>query len=193
MQRRTLVILSLAATLAGGCAKAQARFEPELPALEIPPPPARVIAPLESEPLPTPAVAVGDGTPAPRRPRPTRPQRTESRPGDPARLEPTRTAETPVEATRPTEPSVDKPPQLLTVKPGGDGALERTIRETLGRASSDLGRVDYGVLGNEAKGQYDTAKRFIEQGHDALKAKNYVFAENLADKAAVLAAVLLGR
>jgi hypothetical protein len=82
---------------------------------------------------------------------------------------------------------------LLTVQPGGDGAFERAIRNTLGRASSDLARVNYGVLGAEAKAQYDTAKRFIEQGHEALRTKNFVFAENLADKAAVLAAVLVAQ
>jgi len=38
--------------------------------------------------------------------------------------------------------------------------------------------------------QYDTAKRFIQQAEDALKAKNFVFAEQLADKAATLAAAL---
>jgi hypothetical protein len=41
--------------------------------------------------------------------------------------------------------------------------------------------------------QYDTAKRFIRQADDAVKSKNLVFAKNLADKAAVIAAQLAGR
>jgi hypothetical protein len=41
--------------------------------------------------------------------------------------------------------------------------------------------------------QYDTAKRFIQQADDAMKAKNLVFARNLADKAAAIAAQLAGR
>jgi hypothetical protein len=191
MQGRALLAVSLTAALAAGCARAQARTVPELPPLDVPPAPARVIAPLESEPLPTAAIAV-DETPAMPRARPTRPARTESRAGDANRLEPPKPAETPAEAPRTTETTGEDAP-LLTVQPGRNGASERAIRDTLVRASTDLGRVDYGVLGTEARAQYDTAKRFIEQGHDALKGKNFVFAENLADKAAVLAAILLGQ
>ncbi len=194
MRGRALLIAAFAATLAGGCAKAQARSEPELPALDVPPAPPRIIAPLESQPLPRAAMPVGDETPSQPRTQRARPPRAEARPGDATRLEPTRTSETPVEAVRAeTAETPGAAAPLLTVQPGGDGALERTIRDTLARATSDLGRVDYGGLGSEAKAQYDTAKRFVEQGQDALKSKNYVFAANLADKAAVLAAVLLGR
>ena len=38
-----------------------------------------------------------------------------------------------------------------------------------------------------------TAKRFIQQADEAMRTKNLVFARNLADKAAVLAAQLGGR
>ena len=41
--------------------------------------------------------------------------------------------------------------------------------------------------------QYDTAKRFAVQAEESLQARNLVFASNLADKAAALAAQLLGR
>jgi hypothetical protein len=191
MKGRALPVVLLAAVLAGSCAKAQARSEPELPPLDVPPAPARVIAPLESEPLPAPVVAVDD-TPAQPRRRPARPVRPDTRSGDAGRLEAPRPSDAPAEAARATETNGEEAP-LLTVQPGRDGAFERAIRNTLGRASSDLGRVNYGVLGTEAKAQYDTAKRFIEQGHDALRAKNFVFAENLADKAAVLAAILVGQ
>ena len=49
------------------------------------------------------------------------------------------------------------------------------------------------MLNADAQTQYDTAKRFIRQAEDALRAKNLVFAKNLADKAAALAAQLAGR
>ena len=60
------------------------------------------------------------------------------------------------------------------------------------RATADLNRVDYRALNADARTQYDTAKRFIRQAEDAVRAKNLVFAKNLADKAAALAAQLAG-
>lgn len=60
-------------------------------------------------------------------------------------------------------------------------------------AARDLSRIDYRVLSADAKAQYDVAKRFSEQAEEALKAKNFVFAGQLADKAAALAALLLKR
>ena len=47
--------------------------------------------------------------------------------------------------------------------------------------------------GDLAKMKYDIAKRFVEQAGDALTAKNFVFAGQLADKAAALAALLLSQ
>lgn len=188
---RTVAIGAALAALAG-CAKARANTEPEMPALAAPPPPPRLIAPIEVEPQPAPA-AQPDEAPAKQRPRvPSRPGRTEpSRPPESKTDVPPRTDTT--EPSRADEAPPDDSQQLRTQQPGDDAALERSIRELLSRASADLGRVDYGALGVDAKAQYDTAKRFIQQSYDALKAKNLVFAGNLADKAAALAAVLLGR
>ena len=61
------------------------------------------------------------------------------------------------------------------------------------RATADLNRIDYRALNAEARVQYDTAKRFISQAQEALRAKNLVFARSLADKAAALAAQLAGK
>jgi hypothetical protein len=63
----------------------------------------------------------------------------------------------------------------------------------LTRATGDLGRVDYSRLNANAKSQYDSAKRFISLADAALRQKNLVYAETLADKAADLAAQLAGR
>jgi hypothetical protein len=71
--------------------------------------------------------------------------------------------------------------------------MERSIRATLTKASGDLSRVDYRGLNIDARTQYDTAKRFIQQADEAVRAKNLVFAKNLADKAATLAAQLGSR
>ena len=57
-------------------------------------------------------------------------------------------------------------------------------------ATRDLGQIDYRALGADARAQYDTAKRFIGQAERALKDRNVAFAEQLADKAATLAALL---
>jgi len=71
--------------------------------------------------------------------------------------------------------------------------LERGIRASIQRAGIDLNRIDYRLLSADAKTQYDTAKRFIRQSDDAVRAKNLVFAKSLADKAAALAAQLGGK
>ena len=57
----------------------------------------------------------------------------------------------------------------------------------------DLSHVDYGALSADAKAQYDTAKRFMVLAEQAIKDRNFVFARTLADKAAVIAAVLSSR
>jgi len=63
----------------------------------------------------------------------------------------------------------------------------------IAQASRDLGRINARALNAEAKAQYDIAKRFTEQAGDALTARNFVFAQQLADKAANLAALLLSQ
>jgi hypothetical protein len=61
----------------------------------------------------------------------------------------------------------------------------------LGRATRDLSRVNAASLNADGRSQYETAKRFIQQAEEALKARNIVFASKLADKAATMAAVLV--
>jgi hypothetical protein len=53
--------------------------------------------------------------------------------------------------------------------------------------------VDYRALNADARIQYDQAKRFVRQADDAIRTKNLVFAKNLAEKAATIAAQLAGR
>jgi hypothetical protein len=71
--------------------------------------------------------------------------------------------------------------------------VEQRVRATIAQASRDLGRINSRALTAEAKAQYDIAKRFVEQAGDALKAKNFVFAGQLADKASTLATLLLAQ
>ena len=48
-------------------------------------------------------------------------------------------------------------------------------------------------LSVDAQAQFDTATRFIELANQAIRDKNLVFAQTLADKAAVIAALLRQR
>jgi hypothetical protein len=88
------------------------------------------------------------------------------------------------EATRPADPA----PTLRA-----PGSAEKPIRDRLVFAQRDLARVDYAKLSADGRSQYEQSKRFIQQAEQALKDQNFVFAQTLADKAAMLAEQLLGR
>ena len=163
--------------LMSGCAKAQAKSAPDGPALQVPQPPSRVIvAASEPPPLPVEAPVAPALQPAPPvvAPRPASVPRA-------ARPDP------------PTEAPAPNRVENRTLRAPGDLARERAIRERLTGASADLTRADYGRLSIGARGQYDQAKRFIQQAEQAIKDQNLAFASTLADKAATLAADLAGR
>jgi len=71
--------------------------------------------------------------------------------------------------------------------------LEGRVRASLKTAADVLNRVDYRKLNADVQLQYDTAKSFIRQAEDALKNKNLVFAQTMADKAVTLAGQLAPR
>ena len=178
MRMRAVAIVLLSASLGACAAKAQVRTEVAVPLLDPPPPPPRVVAVYEPEPEPVPlAPTVEPSTPV-RAARP--PSRPEQRPE-------TATATEPVEAAvRPPGPSL-----TLTPTPGSESQTVAAINDLLGRARRDLSRVNSASLNNDGRTQYDTARRFIQQAEDALRARNVVFAGKLADKAATMAAVLV--
>ncbi|MDE3153985.1 MAG: hypothetical protein KGN76_02735 [Acidobacteriota bacterium] len=175
--RAALALAALALAL-GGCARLHARTEPAIPPLALPPAPPHDVtpAPLPSSPGP---VGPGAGASEPaKKPVPDEPvERRRTRPA-PA-------------AEPPAHPAA-QPPMLQTAPAASMPQAAQRIRETLAKAGSDLGQVDYQSLSTDAKAQYDTARRFIRQAEEALSAGNYVFARSLADKAAVLAALLHG-
>jgi outer membrane biosynthesis protein TonB len=175
----TVVALALAAS---ACASAQARSEPGGPALASPVPPPHAIVPVEivEEPAAPPAL------PSPK-PVIVRPSSRRSA------AKPERAAEKPVEkpdpAAVPAQPAAPPaaPPLQTTADVEG---MATAIRKRMDQASADLDRTEYGALSTERRAQFDTAKRFLQQADEALKEKNLVFAEQLADKAATLAAAL---
>ena len=167
------------------CAKAQAASAPEGPPLDVPAPPARVLAPVEE-----PVIEVA---PPPELPAAAAPPRTPPRPPI-RRIEPQAPVDpAPAAATPPVEVPVEPPRELRPASPARDAAAEKQVRDTLALAARDLGGVNYGRLSADAKAQYEQSKRFTQQAEQALKDRNFVFAATLADKAATLAAGLTGR
>ena len=180
MPMRLVAILLLAASLGACAAKAQVRTEVPLPSLDPPPPPPRVVAIYTPEPEPIPLTPAVE--PAPPVRQPSRPARPEQKPEPPANSpEPVESAARPVPA----------PSLTLTPTPGSESQTVAAIRDLLGRATRDLSRVNSASLNNDGRSQFDTARRFILQADEALKARNIVYAGKLADKAATMAAVLV--
>jgi hypothetical protein len=188
----------------GGCAHPQARTiaaAPDVP-LDVPAPPPRAVEPITADALPVvgPVTEPARGT-APRQQRPPTPTQTSGR-GDAPRADAPR-AEPPVaDPPRPADdaaartapaPSAATTPTLQTTPVQQEREFEARIRTQLSRATNDLSRVDYRRLNNGAKGQYDSAKSYVSQSEDAIRAKNLPFAQALADKAADIAALLAGR
>jgi hypothetical protein len=185
------LLLAVAGLTTGSCARARASAALAPPPLNVPLPPPRIVetvvvevpppAPPAQElpvPLPVPAPAAA----APR----------------PARAEPPRAAEPPktdAAPVLPAGPRLEEPksPALQSIPAQQEGRFEAEVRVVLGRASTDLNRIDYRALGSDARIQYDQAKAFMRQAEDSLRVKNLVFARSLADKAATLASQLLGR
>jgi hypothetical protein len=184
--RLLLVALPIAALFAPGCTRARARTVPSLPPLEVPAPPPRVLMPIEvtadveEAQLPTTLPEEPTQPPAPPRPRP-------AAPAPPA--EPPKATEEPPKTPTPSTPATT----LQTTPAAEQGEVERAIRATMARASAELNRIDYRALNADARTQYDTAKRFIQQAEDSIRLKNLPFAKTVADKAAVLATQLGGR
>lgn len=171
-------MVALTVTLGACAAKAQVRTEVEMPLLDPPPPPPRVVTmyPEEAAPVP-PAPVVEPATPA--RP-PARPARPENRP------EPTAAPDPVADVAKPAAPAL-----TLTPSPGTEPQTVAAIRDLMSRASRDLSRVNAATLNTDGRAQFETARRFLQQAEEALKARNIVFAGKLADKAATMAAVLV--
>ncbi len=174
----------VALVLTAGCAKSRPQVQPDATPLLVPPAPPRVIVPPEPEPIPLePLPEPSETTSRPARRSAPRPESRTAKPETP-----------PPSAEAPAVPAVAAPAEALEpVMSTSPGEVERRVRLQLQRASGDLNRVDYGALSQDGQAQYDMAKRFIEQAGEALRDRNLVFAGKLAEKAAGIASVLLGR
>ena len=189
---RKLLLLIAIGCLAGSaaCASAQAKSPADRPNLEVPQVPPRVIEPRVVEP-PPPEQPVEELPPVAQMPpqkRPTPPPRDTAK-VEPKPVEPALATEQPAAST-PVAPPV---PQLRT--PGtADGAeATRQIHDVIERAKKGLGSIDPNRLSTERRQQYEQAKLMVTQSEDALKAANFEFARNLAEKADRLAKELQSR
>jgi outer membrane biosynthesis protein TonB len=188
-RHHTLAILPVAvcACLTSACFGLRARAVMAPTPLDMPEPPPRVVEVREPD-VPPPI-------PLPEEPVRNTPTRPPSRPPEPARpAQPPPVAETPVDAAKPEELTPRTPTTLQTTPTQREEEVERRIWGLLGQAKADLNRINYQALTSDGRTQYEQAKRFISQAEDALqRARNFVYANNLADKAATIAAQLLGR
>ena len=160
---------------ASACVRVQART-PAAPPLAAPPPPERVIIPA---PIPEEAPEpVAPPAPAPRPPdaNPARPPQRASQPAPPPAPPPAATS----------EPA----PVRLLQSTANPAEVERQTLLQLAAAKRDLDRAILRPLSANARVQYDTARGFIRQAEEALKAKNQALARELADKAVALATQL---
>ncbi len=189
--RLWLVILTVAGSLAAtgaGCAKARAETVTDGPPLAMPMPPPRVLAPAD-EPLASSPVVPEVPAPVVPQPAALRPpvRRASAATNDGESKQEPAAPETP-----PTPVAADPPRELRPASPVEDAVAERKVRDLLARAARDLNRTDYRKLTDEGRLQYEQSKRFSDQAEQALKVRNFPYAETLADKAAQLATALLG-
>jgi hypothetical protein len=171
---RRLAIVVLALGLTACAARANVDMETGVPALVPPTPPARLVVPIAEKPT------LPDVEPEVSQPAPTTPNRPrETRPPAPPTPPPT-----------PPATQVGTPPPAVLSTTANTANFERRIREQLKKATGDLSQINPRTLGADARAQYDAAQGFIRQCEEALDVRNLMFASQLADKAATMAALL---
>lgn len=182
---RSVVAAWLCLVAATGCARTRPVAAPAVVALDVPPPPARVIstppepvAPVESTTVERPAPAT----------RPSRSGRTASaRPEAPKPAEARAESGSETPASAAPEVTAAPAPLLRTPQTADESNAEKRTNGVLERATQLLDRVNATTLGQQARQQHETARRFVDQAKQALVERNYVLASYLADKAETLA------
>jgi hypothetical protein len=186
----TVAAIFVCSVMAGGCSRLSARSAPvPPPPLDVPAPPPRVVEALGTD-SPSPGTLVDapeSAAPSTRRP----PPRVEIPKPEPKPVEappsPVTEVPPPVEPAKPTT-------TLQTTPPEREAALEQEIRTKLDVAARTLNGIDYNKkLSRSEQQQYDQAKGFLARAEEAIRAKNLVFARQLAENAEKMAAQLAGR
>jgi hypothetical protein len=178
--------VALVALLAGGvsaCGRMQART-PADDVLNIPAPPLRVLIPVELvEPEPSVPPTTPSAVLVP-------PARQREAPARPSERTPPATPPAAAAATPPPQDTGTAAPTTVLQTTTDTGAMEQQTVSVLAAAQRDLDRVRYTDLGADARAQYDRAKGFIQMAKTALGIKNFLYAKQLADKAAAVANLL---
>jgi hypothetical protein len=190
--RKSLLALSLAGLVTSvGCASVQAKGKPaDAPALNVPPPPPRIIEPAEVPPEPVTELPAAPPAPSrstttrPALPKPEVPKAAETKPAE-AKPDP------PVEPLPP--PPAPPPAQLRTPQTADANSTTKAVRTTIDTAWGILNGVDFGHLSDARKKAYNDAKLLLQQAEDALKAGNLTIAQGVANKGETLAKELAGR
>jgi hypothetical protein len=179
----TLLALSAAALSAacGGSAQAQVMM-PDATPLAVPAAPSHIVVPAAPEPAPAPVVE----TPAQQANPPAGTTGGATRPKtDPPPVKPV------APPPQPSTPQTQAPPTPTPLPAApNQGELEQQARALKDAADQALDKIDYRGLSADGKAQWDTAKRFLKQADDALKARNIVYAWQLANKANTIATLL---
>ncbi len=185
-----LLLIVAVAGAAAGCASAQAKSPVEHPNLDVPPVPPRVVEALPvTAPPPNPVEDLPPVAALPPRPRTAPTPAREANRADPKAAD-----NAAVEAPAPPPAPVAAPTPPLRTPGSVEGAeAARQVNDVVGRAKGTLGGIDYRRLSAERRSQYDSARLMITQAEDAVKAANFEFARNLAEKADRLANELKGR
>jgi len=179
-------VATLIVGVGAGCAGRRSQATSSPVSLNVPAPPARVIA-VPPEPMTPTEVTTVDrpvATAPPSRARPSPVRADVGRLPDPLPADGAAAVSDPPAAS---EPAVSPAPVLRTMQSADESQAERRIREVLLRARGVLSRVTVASLSQEARQQHDTARRFVLQAEQALLERNFVFATYLADKAEALA------
>jgi len=194
MLKRFLLIPAIA-LVASACASASAKTPVERPALNVPPPPARVIEPaVEPEPEPVGGLPAPPTTTPPARSNRSTPRESRSQNSErPEARQPDKPAEVGPIPEPAAAPPAAPPAQLRTPQTADTTGAAKNVQSSIDRANAALSTVDYRTLGAERRKAYDDAKRFIDQARQGLQQGNYVFAQGAATKAETLAKELAGR
>ena len=183
---KKLMLLALLVPLASACSSTRAQTQVEVPALDVPPVPPRVIGPLPTSDLPA-VEPVPDLPPAP-----AAPPKPAPKPTPKPETKPEAKPETPPDATS-SQTNPPAVPPLRTPNAADGPEAAKAIQDVIDRTYKVLNVVDYGRLTSDRRANYDNAKSFLKQAEEALKTNDHALAKSLANRAEEIANLLRGR
>ena len=175
MKRIILGLTVLMGAASAACASATAKAAPDRPPLEVPAPPARVVAPSPQPERPIePAPELPPPQPTNARP-PRQPPRETAKP-DPKQETPT-TAE-----VTPAPPPVAPAPQLRQPGAADPSEAAKQVQSLIDHASKSLESVNTKGFNKARRAVYENAKGMLAQAQEALKKSDFDNAKKLAGK-----------